>query len=128
MIAKGLSSISHSDAEYLRFNPIGVSIEVKRALIDEKEAEIQLATWVKAHYAKLQQMISVRSTTTMPILPLITIQGYSWSFMLAEMQTPMRIIIHKELTIGKVDTMLGIYQVVAAMRKLADWLADMYKP
>lgn len=44
MSARGLSSISYSDAEYLRFKVFGVSIEVKRALIGENEAEIQIAT------------------------------------------------------------------------------------
>ena len=126
MIAKGISSISHSDAEYLRFNPIGVSIEVKRALIDEKEAEIQLATWVKAHYAKLRQLAP--GMRTVPVLPLISIQGYLWSFMLVEMQTLTQFVIHKELTIGKIDTMLGIYQVLAAIRRLADWIVKEYKP
>ncbi len=126
MSARGLTSISYSDVEYLRFKIIGVSIEVKRALIGENEAEIQMATWVKAHYAKLQQLVPWMRTV--PVLPLVCIRGHIWKFMLAQMAFPTQVIIHREVVFGRTDSMLGIYQAIARVKRMAGWMQDVYKP
>lgn len=65
MMARGLSSLNHADSEYLRFVPIGVSMETKRAGIDEDRAEVQVSTWIKAHFAKLKQLAP--GSTRLPI-------------------------------------------------------------
>ncbi len=126
MSARGMTSISHADAEYLRLKIIGVSIEVKRALIGENEAEIQMATWVKAHYAKLRQLAP--RMRTVPVLPLVCVQGHMWKFMLAQMASPTQVIIHREVVSGRTDSMLGIYHVIAGVKRLADWMQNVYKP
>lgn len=126
MSARGLTSISYSDAEYLRFKIIGVSIEVKRALIGENEAEIQIATWVKAHHAKLRQLAP--GMRTVPVLPLVCIRGHMWKCMLAQMASPTQVIIHQEVVFGRIDSMLGIYQAITGVKRMADWMQDVYKP
>lgn len=40
MVAIGMTSLNHIDSEYLRFVPISVSIETKRAAIDEDKVEV----------------------------------------------------------------------------------------
>jgi hypothetical protein len=51
-------SINHSKAEHLRFKPIAVSIETKRALTgDEERGQVQLGVWAGAHYRKLMQLM-----------------------------------------------------------------------
>lgn len=74
-------SINHTDARYVRFKPIGLSIETKRGGIDQDKANTQLGTWVSAHFAKLSQLI--RGNGNLPLLPLIIIQGNKWEFMIA---------------------------------------------
>lgn len=126
MIAKRLSSVSHAECEYLHFLLIGLSIETKRASIDEDKAEMQVATWIRAHYAKLQQLAP--SAIHMPVLPLIIAQGHNWNFMLAKMAAPDNVVIHRELLLGGTNSMLGIYQLLAALRRLAKWMYEDYKP
>ena len=126
MNVRDLSSINHADSEEVRFHPIAVYIETKRAHIDEEQAELQLITWVVAHYTKLKRMTKIG--TQMPILPLITALGHDWKFLIAEMVSSDRIVIFKEVRIGETDTVIGVYHVMAALRILAQWMHEEYLP
>ena len=125
MIAKRLLSINHAESEYLRFVLIGLSMETKCAAIDEDKADMQVATWIRAHYAKLKQLTP--PATLMPVLPIVVAQGHDWKFMLAEMASPDHVVIHRELSLGATNSMLGIYQLLAAVRRLAKWVHDDYQ-
>ena len=124
--AKDLQSINHADAEYLRFCPIGASIETKKAHINEIEADIQVSLWVKAHYAKLRQLAP--KSQRLPILPLITTLGNDWYFMLAEIRNRNHIYIHRGESVGSTSSMLGIFKILAAIRRLAQWVYEEYRP
>src|SRR5580700_3061459 len=76
------SSINHTAADYIRFTPIAISIETKRAAIDEDSANIQLGLWVCAHFARLRQLTS--GAVSLPVLPLLIVQGHQWKMMIAE--------------------------------------------
>lgn len=52
--AKDRPSINHAMAQSINLSPIAVSIEIKKAGIDEYGAEIQLGTWVASHFARLR--------------------------------------------------------------------------
>lgn len=69
-----LSAINHTPAEHVRFSPIAISIEAKRAAIEEGMANAQLAVWVSAHFRWLQRLNNGGST--LPTLPLIIVQGH----------------------------------------------------
>jgi hypothetical protein len=92
---EGRSSINQTSAEHVRFAPIGVSFETKRAAVDEDEGYVQLGTWVVAHFARLRQLVRNRDRAAhggiggdgevqLPVLPLVIIQGHDWKMMVAE--------------------------------------------
>jgi hypothetical protein len=124
--AKKIRSITQTMAEYARFTPLSVSIETKRGAIGEGEAHIQLALWVSAHYAKLRQL--TEKGTQMPWLPLLKVQGHDWKFLLAEHVDVEQIVILKEVRVGSTDSIQGIFQVIAALRRLARWTDEVYRP
>ena len=133
-----LDSVNQTNPNHVRFTPIAISIETKRAAIEEDQAILQLNTWVSAHFAKLDSLVGsyapneeakaeVKAKATMPILPLVKIQGHDWKLLIAEKKTD-QILIHGELTIGSTQSHLGVYQILAALRRLAQWVNDEYRP
>jgi len=119
-------SINQTDARYVRFKPIGLSIETKRGGIDEDKANTQLGTWVSAHFAKLSQL--TRGDGHLPLLPLILIQGHTWEFMIAHKVNARTIEIYRDQSLGDTGSMLGIYQLLAALRRLAQWIDEVLRP
>jgi hypothetical protein len=123
---EGKPSINHTNTEHIRFTPIAVSIETKRGAIDEDSANVQLSVWVSAHFARLRQLSQGKAK--LPILPLVVIQGHDWKMMVAEAKGDGRIIILRDLRLGATDTVLGIYQLISSVRRLARWVNEEYKP
>lgn len=150
-------SINATAAEHVRFEPIAVSFETKRAAIDEDDAHVQLGIWVAAHFARLRQLVAARRRAVegaddrnteagtgvrLPILPLVIIQGHDWKVMVAEAvqngtvgdkrstedSQGYRVVILRDLRLGSTDTVLGIYQLVGAVRMLARWVNEEYRP
>lgn len=127
IVASNGYSINQTDAEYVRFRPIALSIETKRAAIEEDKANKQLGTWVFAHFAKLQQLVDEGMDSNPPFLPLIMIQGHSWMFQLAEMTSAMEIVICKDQPLGHTRSIIGVYQLLAAVQRLAKWIDEKYR-
>ncbi len=123
---EGKTSINHTAMYEVRYSPIAVSIETKRANVDEDGADMQLGLWVSAHFARLRQMTG--GASPLPALPLITVQGHEWKMMVAEATEDRRIVLLKEITLGKTNSALGVYQIVAALKRLARWINEEYKP
>lgn len=48
--------------------------------------------------------------------------------MLAQMASPTQVIIHREVVFSRTDSMLGIYQAIAGVKRMADWMQNAYKP
>ena len=105
--------INSTSAECVRFNPIGIGTKTERDA-QEDTAAIQLGTWVFAHFARLKQLTSAK----LPVLPVLLVQGHTWSFMLAQRQKD-QVLILRSLIIGDTNTVLGTYQVLAAIKRLA---------
>jgi len=134
--SEGKPSINHTGMESVRFSPIAVSIETKRGTIEEDTANVQLATWVSAHFARLRQLLNARKDVEdehdLPVLPLVMVQGHQWRLMFAHSrmgaQEEQKILIFGPLLLGCTDMMLGIYKIVEAVRRLAQWVDKDYKP
>ena len=133
-----IDSVNQTNPNHVRFTPIAISIETKRAAIEEDQAMLQLNTWVSAHFAKLDSLVGsyapnekakaeVKAKAIMPILPLVKIQGHDWKLLIAEKKADL-ILIHGELAIGCTDSHLGVYTLLAALRRLAEWVNDEYRP
>lgn len=126
MLAKAITSINQVESEYQCFIPIGVIIETKRAAIDEDNAEVQVCTWIKAQFAKLKQLAP--NAADIPVLPIIIAQGHDWKFMLADMAASDQVIIHRDVFLGATNTIIGIYQLLNVVRRLARWVYEDYEP
>ena len=122
------TSINQTESEWVRFKPIAVNIETKRGAVGEDEAHVQLATWLTAQYSRLRQLMPDKAPTKLPSFPVLSVQGQRWLLMIASLQDNDRINLIKELYLGDTDSMAGVYQVVAAIRRIAWWVNDDYRP
>ena len=121
-------SINQTESEWVRFKPIAVNIETKRGAVGEDEAHVQLATWLTAQYSRLRQLMPDKAKTKLPGFPVLSVQGQRWLLMIASLQDNDRINLIKELYLGDTDSIAGVYQVVAAIRRIAQWVNDDYRP
>ena len=121
-------SINQTDSEWVRFKPITVNIETKRGAVGEDEAHVQLATWLTAQYSRLRQLMPDKAKTKLPSFPVLSVQGQRWLLMIASLQDNDRINLIKELYLGDTDAVAGVYQVVAAIQRIAQWVNDDYRP
>jgi hypothetical protein len=148
-------TINHTKAKCLRFKPIAVSIETKRADSGDEEAgKIQLGIWAGAQYRKLieneveaesQQMGEAGPSTTTPsppkfqypILPIVLVQGHDWKLKIASLveekldeMTGQRqgdqVLIHGDWVMGNTRGVLGVQTLVEGVRALAAWTRDVY--
>lgn len=87
--AAKVKTYNHTDYVPTARTPIAVSVETKVAGEGHESGLAQLSTWALAHFRQLSQLLShARNTTTqMPVLPLVLVQGASWQFS-AAMQDP----------------------------------------
>lgn len=132
------SSVNHASPEGIRFKPIAVSIETKRAAIQEDAANLPLAVWVSALFAKLRQLVSPLNQPPLialglPILPLIIIQAHVWKLLIAYSApssssstptnnlSPSSVIILRDIPLGTTSSILGCLTVTASLRRLMRW-------
>lgn len=119
-------SINHTDARCLRRKPIGLRIKTGRDGKDEFESNIKLGVWVSAQFARMSQLN--HGNEDLPLLPLLMIQGHQWAFMIAHKVNATRIVIYRDLSLEETRSILGIYQLLAAVRRLAQWLDEVLRP
>lgn len=123
-----LNSINHTSSLGMTFNPIAVSIETKRARIDEDDAYGQLTTWSSAHHAFLRRLVTPE--TLLPPLILIMVQGNEWNLMVrASTGKPGEAgKIFIEIKIADTSSILGIVKGVACLQRMAKYVDDEYRP
>ncbi|KAL8924716.1 MAG: hypothetical protein Q9208_003906 [Pyrenodesmia sp. 3 TL-2023] len=124
-------TVNQTNTTHISQTPIAVSGEVKRAGGDEAESFVQLSTWVTAHYAHLQILLekSGNADATLPALPLLQIIGDRWRLIIAEMKLEKgQMIFHSDVELGSSKDILGIYQIIASLRRLAEWTSKQYRP
>ena len=123
---KGGASINQTASEWVRFKIIAVNIETKRGTVDEDRAHVHLGTWITAHFARLRRLTSF--DTEFPSLPVLSVQGKRWLLMIATMKSNGRIDLIEDFMLGETDSVAGVYQVMTALRRLAQWVNDEYRP
>ena len=122
------ASINQTAAPYVRYRPIGVSIETKKGLVGEEEAHVQLATWMIAQYTRLRQLMTNQATGKLPSFPVLSVHGQRWFLMIACIRENGHMDLIKELLVGDTGSLAGVYQVIAAIRRIAQWVNDDYRP
>ncbi|KAI4189415.1 MAG: hypothetical protein LQ348_003792 [Seirophora lacunosa] len=125
-------TINQTDASYIRNKPIAISMEVKRPAGNEDVATVELLTWVTAHYNMLKVLLypnNALGTFELPVLPLIQVHGHVWNLWIAEYKNANNeIIVHRRISLGSTDKIVGIYQIIASVQRLAQWVAEEYQP
>ncbi|KAL9103924.1 MAG: hypothetical protein Q9163_001072 [Psora crenata] len=119
-------SINAASQDYIRFNPIGVSIETKREAGNPDEAVLQLGKWTIAQLNRLKQLINDESVEP-PAFPLVIIVGHSWRLFLAHMTSASTLSIMGYILPGDTNDIAGLYKVIAAVRRLAEWVDQDYR-
>lgn len=96
---------------------------------------MQLGIWVVSHFAWLRLLVRNREQganggmgedgeVQLPILPLMMAKGHYWKIMVAEAifelkAKDIKVATPRDLRLGSTDTVLGIYQPVEAVSRLA---------
>ncbi|CAJ2508324.1 Uu.00g133500.m01.CDS01 [Anthostomella pinea] len=123
--------INHTDYHPLRRRPIMLSAESKRPGEGYQEAQVQLGVWQAAQWTLLENLLSSQSATTrlglIPFLPALIIQGHEWSFA-ATTRSGRQTVLWAKKVIGGTDTIVGMFQIIHALRHIAAWGRDTYWP
>ena len=123
--APNLISINPTKSDYLMHSPLVINAELKKGLISEKKLHLQLAFFVSAHYKRLRQLAP---KITLPTLPLLSIQGQAWKFLLACPHEDGSAYILGGLSMGDTSDAPGTYAVLRGVRRLARWTHEVYMP
>ena len=132
----GDAGINQTMAEWVRFKPIAINIETKKGAVSEVEGHVQLGTWLTAQYSRLRQLCGTEKDTKgrymnqvpLPSFPVLFAQGQRWLMMIACIRDNGRIDLIRELCLGETGSVAGVYQLIAAIRRLAQWVNDDYRP
>lgn len=133
LLSDNTLSINQTEAEYVRYHPITINIETKRAAIEEDKAYVQQGIWNIAQFSHLERLM--KDDAPFPILPLLMIQGHEWKMLIAEIfKTDDNTTAGRKMTfaghvrIGATDSVVGIYQIISSLRVLARWIDEWYRP
>ncbi|KAF4961427.1 hypothetical protein FGADI_281 [Fusarium gaditjirri] len=132
-------SINPTDDLSLLSNPIAIPIETKRPGEGLDTANLQVATFLTAHLTLLQRLVDAGasvpvddgekapSVDDLGFLPGLIVQGNTWNFIAASRQDS-RIVIWSETSLGSTGDIFGIYQIVASLQLLRQWIDATYWP
>ncbi|KAF5553195.1 hypothetical protein FNAPI_6800 [Fusarium napiforme] len=132
-------SINPTDDLSLLSNPIAIPIETKRPGEGLDTANLQVATFLTAHLTLLQRLVDagasaplddgekVPSVDDLGFLPGLIVQGNTWNFIAASRQDS-RTVIWSETSLGSTGDIFGIYQIVASLQLLRQWIDTTYWP
>lgn len=125
-IATAGLSINQTNAEYVHRKPLVINVETKAGAKGDVKVRIQLGTWLVAHFKRLRQLTT--ETAQLPSLPVLSVQGKSWWLLLATLRPSGQIHLIEGRMFGETSSVLGVYKVVAVIRRLARWIKDDYRP
>lgn len=123
-----IDTLCHSSYQPLCYSPPAVSIETKLEGSHGQEAGLQLSIWAHAHAMTLKALLykAGRPDAQIPALPLLVVQGSKWYFNYFEIR-PEKAVRWSQVHVGDTGTVRGVYQVVAALQRLVEWTATMYR-
>ncbi|RSL83490.1 hypothetical protein BHE90_017486 [Fusarium euwallaceae] len=116
-------SVNQSMYPPMQFAPIACNIETKTST-SSNQGKLQLSVWTTAWLLRVAKLFPTAST--MPTIPLLHVVGHDWKISFAYLHGD-HVEIVGEHKIGDTSTLLGLYQLVASLRSLADWIATTYR-
>lgn len=125
LIAADVQALNHTDYFPLWHSPIAVSIETKVDNGEEPKAKVQLSTWATAQMMALRVLLrkAGSTSTVIPPIPLVFVAGDLWVFWCwrDEGEYGGASFYSDGFQFGTTATLLGCYEVVAGLRRLATW-------
>ncbi|KAL2285887.1 hypothetical protein FJTKL_07387 [Diaporthe vaccinii] len=126
-----LTYINHTDYHALRHRPIVLSAESKKPGEGGRNAQLQLSVWQAAQLAVLENLLAsgegAERPAAIPFLPALIIQGHEWHFA-ATTRSGNTTVLWVRQPLGATDSILGIFQIIHAMRHIAAWIRGTYWP
>lgn len=122
---RDMSSINPTDAMFTETRPYACYVETKPSGEGEKKASVQLVTFLSAHYKKLARL-SGKKGADLPAMPVLTAQGHLWRLMMVSMNGKGQLNLIGTEEVGKTSKYLGIYQILAAIQRVAEWVSTDY--
>ncbi|KAL2758834.1 hypothetical protein ACRALDRAFT_207957 [Sodiomyces alcalophilus JCM 7366] len=121
-----LRTINQTVYNPLKKRLIAVSIETK-SLAKHTTGMSQLAIWTYAWFARVTQLAP---NAHIPTLPLLRIDGHEWHIMWAwkHSEDPLRMTLTSERSFGHTRNLLGVYRILAMLRRLAKWAEEVFQP
>lgn len=118
----GSRFVNQSSYAPLHFAPIACNIETKTAT-SANQGKLQLSVWTAAWFNRVSELLP---DNRLPTIPLIHVVGHQWHISFASHRGS-HIEVAGELAIGDTRTLIGLYQLVASLRRLGDWIETTYR-
>ncbi|KAJ6439062.1 serine/threonine-protein phosphatase 2A activator 2 [Purpureocillium lavendulum] len=123
------ATINQTIYEPLRTRPAPIFIETKTSLGNIDAANVQLGVWVAAWHERMRSILSLAVISSKIItIPVIQVVGSVWTVMFVKDTDAEIQILDTNFRIGDTDSILGVYQLQAAISALADWTRATFEP
>ncbi|RSL99244.1 hypothetical protein CDV31_012252 [Fusarium ambrosium] len=123
------STINQTSYEPLRTRPAPIFIETKTASGNMDTANAQLGIWVAAWHQRLRSIVDLGGGTESVItVPVIQVVGSVWTLLFVTDAGPEIHLLDGDFRIGDTSTIVGIYQLQAAMSALGVWVKETFEP
>ncbi|KAM0342863.1 hypothetical protein ACHAPU_009140 [Fusarium lateritium] len=103
--------------------PIAFSIETKRYGGDVTKGEQQLGIWTAAQWEFLTKMSNTEAVKELAYIPGVVVSGETW-LLVVTTRTGLRTNVYPGIQFGNTGTVVGVFQVIAGLRKLRAWALD----
>ncbi|KAF6527919.1 hypothetical protein HZS61_008221 [Fusarium oxysporum f. sp. conglutinans] len=118
--------INHTTSGSFSSFPLALSIETKRYGGDQRKADVQTATWHASQWTFLQSLAGDK-ISELPFLPGIVVHAHEWKFV-ATSRKGNETILWSSCPIGSAITTVGVFQILAGLRRLRKWCEEVYWP
>ncbi|KAL2818697.1 hypothetical protein BJX63DRAFT_419222 [Aspergillus granulosus] len=125
-------TVNHTDFTPICARPLLLSITTKKPGVNLDVAQLQMGSWHAAQWAFLRWAVmrklkakGLSILSTLGFIPGIIIQGHRWLLVLSTYDNG-KTMLWTDYQFGTTQTHLGIYAVVAGVRRLTSWARDVY--
>jgi len=112
--------------------PIAISIKTELPFCGDESTDIKLSIWVGAGIEKLKGMLDGKadnacaSRSKIPAMPALSMHGHDLYMVVLETQET-RNVMYGKMRLGGTDTILGVFQIIAAIDILVEWAHNEYR-
>ncbi|RSL40498.1 hypothetical protein CEP54_016101 [Fusarium duplospermum] len=122
------ATINHTVYFALKTRPSPVFIETKTASGNIESANVQLGIWIAAWHERMRSLMGPGSMERVIPVPVIQVVDGVWTLMFAVDGEDNKIhIFDQDMRIGNSGTILGMYQLQAALSAISAWIEGDFK-